>query len=68
MPDEKPRPNQNIANPVALSFLLQWFRFDDGLVLPVSEAEVFSAEAYCLFYSRTNDTEKQWSTASKQES
>ncbi|CDJ53238.1 elongator complex protein 3, putative [Eimeria brunetti] len=46
----------------------EWFRFDDGLVLPVSEAEVFSAEAYCLFYSRTDNTERQCSSSSKQES
>ncbi|OEH78803.1 elongator complex protein [Cyclospora cayetanensis] len=32
----------------------EWFRFDDGLVLPVSELEVLAAEAYCLFYYKTD--------------
>lgn len=43
-------------------FALQWFRFDDGLVLPVSDGEVLSAEAYCLFYSRINGAERQCSS------
>lgn len=43
---------------------LQWFRFDDGLVRPVSEVEVLSTEAYCLFYHRMDEPQRQCSSSS----
>ncbi|KAL8271329.1 hypothetical protein Esti_004768 [Eimeria stiedai] len=45
------RPEKNVRRKG--SFLddgTEWFRFDDGLVRPASEAEVLAAEAYCLLY------------------
>lgn len=32
------------------SCVLQWFKFDDERVVPVSEEQVLQADAYCLFY------------------